>query len=88
MYNYMDSSGFIAGLYFPSLVVIGSFFLLNLFLAVIMETFSEMNEKQKEKEQRKSTLKDFKRKISNAGTLLGDREIENMIKVAKKKLEI
>jgi hypothetical protein len=45
MYNYIDSSGFIAGIYFPLLIVLGSFFLLNLFLAVIMETFSEMNNK-------------------------------------------
>jgi Ion transport protein len=50
MYNYMDSSGFIAGIYFPILVILGSFFLLNLFLAVIMETFSEMNTKTEETE--------------------------------------
>ena len=43
MYNYMDSSGIIAALYFPLLVVIGSFFLLNLFLAVIMESFADMS---------------------------------------------
>jgi hypothetical protein len=43
MYNYMDSSGIFAALYFPILVVIGGFFLLNLFLAVIMESFSEMS---------------------------------------------
>jgi hypothetical protein len=45
MYNYLDSTGFIAGIYFPILVIIGSFFLLKLFLAVIMETFSEMSTK-------------------------------------------
>jgi hypothetical protein len=33
------------------LIVIGSFFLLNLFLAVIMQTFSEMTQKQKELEK-------------------------------------
>ncbi len=43
MYNYMDASGFIAALYFPFLVVLGGFFLLNLFLAVIMESFEEMS---------------------------------------------
>ena len=43
MYNYMDAGGFIAAIYFPILVVIGGFFLLNLFLAVIMEAFSEMS---------------------------------------------
>lgn len=53
MYNYLDSSGWIAAIYFPILVVMGTFFLLNLFLAVIMETFSEMNNKQKEKEKQK-----------------------------------
>jgi hypothetical protein len=43
MYNYMDASGFIAAIYFPILVVLGGFFLLNLFLAVIMESFEEMS---------------------------------------------
>jgi hypothetical protein len=43
MYNYMDAGGIFAALYFPILVVIGGFFLLNLFLAVIMEAFSEMS---------------------------------------------
>ena len=43
MYNYMDASGFIAAIYFPILIVLGSFFLLNLFLAVIMESFEEMS---------------------------------------------
>jgi voltage-gated sodium channel len=43
MYNYMDSSGIIAAIYFPLLVVLGGFFLLNLFLAVIMESFADMS---------------------------------------------
>lgn len=43
MYNYMDAGGIFAAFYFPFLVVVGSFFLLNLFLAVIMEAFSEMS---------------------------------------------
>jgi len=42
MYNYMDVSG-ISAIYFPILVVLGGFFLLNLFLAVIMESFEEMS---------------------------------------------
>jgi hypothetical protein len=44
MYNYMDSVGLFSSFYFPLVVLLGSFFLLNLFLAVIMETFSEMTE--------------------------------------------
>jgi hypothetical protein len=47
MYNYMDSVGYSSAIYFPILVLIGSFFLLNLFLAVIMETFIEMTETMK-----------------------------------------
>lgn len=43
MYNYMDASGIIAAIYFPILIVLGGFFLLNLFLAVIMESFEEMS---------------------------------------------
>lgn len=53
MYNYFDSSGVISVLFFPILVIIGTFFLLNLFLAVIMETFSETNRIQLEKEERR-----------------------------------
>jgi hypothetical protein len=48
MYNYLDSSGFIACIYFPILVVMGSFFFLNLFLAVITDTFSENSQKQQQ----------------------------------------
>lgn len=51
MYNYIDATGPIAAIFFSMLVVIGSFFLLNLFLAVIMETFSETSAAQKEKEE-------------------------------------
>jgi uncharacterized membrane protein len=57
MYNYFDSSGFIACLYFPVLIIMGSFFLLNLFLAVIMQTFSDMNNKFKEQEKKKEVDK-------------------------------
>ncbi|CDW88224.1 voltage-gated ion channel superfamily [Stylonychia lemnae] len=59
MYNYMDSSGIFACFYFPFLIIIGSFFLLNLFLAVIMKIFTEMDEKQKfiqEESQRKEQI--------------------------------
>ncbi len=41
MYNYLDVSGIIAAIFFPLLVITGSFFLLNLFLAVIMQTFQD-----------------------------------------------
>lgn len=44
MYNYMDSVGLFSSIFFPLLVLIGSYFMLNLFLAVIMETFSEMTD--------------------------------------------
>jgi hypothetical protein len=44
---YEDAGGVTATIYFNCLIVIGSYFLLNMFLAVIMATFSEMAEKQK-----------------------------------------
>lgn len=65
MYNYMDSSGFVAAIYFPILVIIGSFFLLNLFLAVIMETFSEMSSKTEENEKKMAELKCKREEMSN-----------------------
>lgn len=43
MYNYLDSVGYISYIYFPLVVIIGSYFLLSLFLALIMQTFSEMS---------------------------------------------
>lgn len=49
MYLYLDSSGYIAFFYFPLIVVIGNFFLLKLFLAVIMTSFEENSQLQKEK---------------------------------------
>ena len=48
MYNYMDSVGLFSSLFFPLLVLVGSYFMLNLFLAVIMETFSEMTDLQEQ----------------------------------------
>ena len=57
MYNFMDSMGVLSSLYFPLIVLLGSFFLLNLFLAVIMETFSEMTEIQKQIEKAKNEAK-------------------------------
>ena len=56
----MDSTGLFSSLYFPLVVLLGSFFLLNLFLAVIMETFSEMTEIQKQLENAKREAKDRK----------------------------
>jgi len=57
MYNYMDSVGFFSSAFFPLLILIGSYFMLNLFLAVIMETFSEMTDQQKQIEQAKKDAK-------------------------------
>lgn len=86
MYNYLDASGFIAGIYFPVAIILGSFFLLNLFLAVIMETFSEMNSKQQandqaKEEQKLAMLKQDKPRLSHS-------DVVNMMNVAKKKMEI
>lgn len=87
MYNYMDASGPIAAVYFPVLVILGSFFLLNLFLAVIMETFSEMNERQLEKDKAKEK---FKLELMGGGgdiPLRMPSNVEHMMKVTKKKVE-
>ena len=50
MYTLMDSTGNAAAFYFPVLLVVCSFLLLNLFVAVIMESFSEMTILQQQKE--------------------------------------
>ena len=76
MYNYLDSVGIIAGIYFPFCVIVGSFFLLKLFLAVIMQTFSEMS------------MKNIAMDISTTMEHYEDRTIKHMIMVAKKKMKI
>ena len=87
MYLYMDSSGFIAAIYFPVLIVIGSFFFLNLFLAVITDTFSEMVKLQQQQEQDQlARLHGTNKKA--AGGLSKDEQVSGMINVAKKKAQI
>lgn len=72
MYNYLDSSGVLAGIYFPIVVVIGSFFLLNLFLAVIMQTFTDQSNLQKLEELEKEKKRLKRQKLGGEdGLLLG-----------------
>ena len=53
MYNFMDSSDVvISALYFILLVLFGSFFLINLILAVIMQSFTKFQEKLQEDEDK------------------------------------
>jgi voltage-gated sodium channel len=73
MYNYLDSSGVLAGIYFPVVVVIGSFFLLNLFLAVIMQTFTDQSNLQKQEELEKERKRLKRQKLGgDDGLLLGN----------------
>lgn len=45
MYNLMDTNlAFLVAAFFTMMVVVGSFFLLNMILAVIMGSFTEMEE--------------------------------------------
>ena len=86
MYFYMDSSGFIAGIYFPVLIVMGSFFFLNLFLAVITDTFSEMVKLQQQQEHDQlSRLNSTNRKAEG---LSKDEQVSAFINITKKKAQI
>ena len=79
MYNYYDSSGLISVFFFPLLVVIGTFFILNLFLAVIMETFSDTDKMQKEKEERRK-----RREAARLEKLMGpSKKVNKMIEINK-----
>ena len=45
MYNYMSSnSTWLAAIYFFLVVIFGTFFILNLIMAVFMESFKEVDE--------------------------------------------
>jgi Ion transport protein len=81
MYTYMDSSGFIAAIFFPMIVIVGSFFMLQLFLAVIMETFSDTSKKlQKEHEMILLTQK----KESQGRSLLLEKGLAKVLRGAIK----
>ena len=55
MYNYSDASPvWMAETFFIMLVLIGSFFLLNVILAVIMDTFDEVASQEGEKIRKKN----------------------------------
>jgi Ion transport protein len=96
MYNYMDGGGIMAAVYFPILVVIGGFFLLNLFLAVIMEAFSEMSSLAEKSEIEENggangdnnNSADESMDAEAKAKAARDKEIANMIAVTKKKLEL
>lgn len=47
MYNFMDSQSYVTSIFFfISLTLLGSFFMLNLVLATIIESFYETKKKQ------------------------------------------
>ena len=51
MYNYMDATSFaISSVYFCFLEIFGSYFLLNLVLAVIIDAYNKIDIKEKKKE--------------------------------------
>ncbi len=62
MYNLMDvDSSIYGGLYTITIVVVGSFFLMNLILAVIIQAFIQLTKKELEGEE-KQLEADLKRK--------------------------
>lgn len=73
LYNYMDAgiSGF-AVVYFPLMAIMLAFFLLNYFLAIIMNTFRKMQQKNKEKMQ----MEKYK-----------DAKIKKMIEISNQKVQ-
>lgn len=66
MYMIDDTNGnFLTIPYFSLIIIIGSFFLLNLILAVIMRVFTQNDELEKLKFQRKKILEDTKKLRNN-----------------------
>ena len=63
MYNYSDASPqWMSETFFIMLVLIGSFFLLNVILAVIMDTFDDVASQEGEKiKKEKANLRDQKK---------------------------
>jgi len=63
MYNYSDASPqWMSETFFIMLVLIGSFFLLNVILAVIMDTFDDVASQEGEKiKKEKANLRELKK---------------------------
>ena len=74
------------------MILILSFFMLNLFLAVIMETFSDMADRQKELEKQREEEKAMRvrafQEAKSRSLLSQPTTIQKMITVAQKKMEL
>ena len=52
MYNYMDTlNPLVSAIFFCVIIVFGSYFLLNLVLAVIIDAYNKIDLKEKKKEE-------------------------------------
>lgn len=78
MYVHMDAVGDYSSVYFLLLVLVGSFFLLNLILAVIMRSFVENDEREKLKlsEKRLKELVEKKQELQKIQDEAQQKQIE------------
>jgi uncharacterized membrane protein len=64
MFNLMDSSNYwLSGIYCCLIVILCSFFLLKLILAVILQSFQALHKKDEEKEMEEEQIKSIENKI-------------------------
>lgn len=83
MYIIDDTSGnIITAPYFCLIIIIGSFFLLNLILAVIMRVFTQNDELEKIKKRNQKILEETKKLRKNANYILAPLKV---IKVKRSK---
>ena len=66
MFDFVSFSGWGAAIYFVSLVLLGNFILLNLFLAILLNNFSEPDEEEnKEEEEYPADFEDYIATVDN-----------------------
>ena len=85
MYNYMETLNPLVGAtFFCVIIVFGSYFMLNLVLAVIIDAYNkiDLKEKKKEEEKNKSEVEMFVKKIEAIKT------IYRMIRITEKRMEL
>jgi hypothetical protein len=77
MYEHVRATNGYSVLFFVSLVIIGNFILLNLFLAILLKNFEEEEEEEKEEKKTDGVLKGFSNKIKNILTFFKRSKIKD-----------
>ncbi|TMW67789.1 hypothetical protein Poli38472_007461 [Pythium oligandrum] len=77
MYDVLRSNGMIGALYFVSLIILGNFILMNLFLALLLDNFSTEEEEEPVKSEQEETSRQAAQKVASMKVVPLDRALSS-----------